>query len=274
MKDRLAVQMFTLREHTKTAADFADSLERISAMGYTAVQLSAVGCMNGDAPEVSAAVARKMLDDNGLTCIATHRPWGNLLAALDSEIEFHKTLGCDFAAIGGINGKEYDNTCDGYRKWLDDARPVIDALKVEGIRFGHHNHAREFFRPERGGKTLEDVLIEEGGADLMMELDLYWIAHAGVNPERILERCKGRVPVVHIKDKEAQPDTNDCRIAPIGEGGMDWPHIIASGNAAGVEWYAIEQDQCYRDAFDCLRSSYAYLTELDVTTQTGRSRPI
>jgi sugar phosphate isomerase/epimerase len=139
---------------------------------------------------------------------------------------------------------------------------VIDALKQEGIRFGHHNHAREFFRPERGGLTLEDILIDEGGDDLMMELDLYWIAHAGVNPERILERCKGRVPVIHLKDKEAQPDTNDCRIAPIGEGGMDWANIITSCENAGVDWYAIEQDQCYRDPFDCLVSSYKYLTSM------------
>lgn len=264
MKNQLAVQMFTLREHTKTAADFANSLKQVSQMGYPAVQLSAVGCMNGDAPEVSAADARKMLDDNGLQCIATHRPWGNLVEKLDEEIAFHKTLGCNYAAIGGINGNDYEQSYDGYRQWLADVRPVIEGLKAEGIQFGHHNHAREFFRPERNGKTLEDILIEEGGEDLMMELDLYWIAHAGVNPERILERCKGRVPVVHIKDKEAQLGTNDCRIAPIGEGGMDWPNIIATGNQAGVKWYAIEQDQCYRDAFDCLKASYAYLTGLEI----------
>lgn len=264
MKEKLAVQMFTLREHTKTASELADSLKRVSEMGYTAVQLSAVRCMNGDNPEVTAADARKMLDDNELMCIATHRSFEALTDRLDDEIEFHKTLGCDYVAIGGIHGDQYGDTYEGYRKWLADARPVIDGLKAEGVRFGHHNHAREFFRPERGGPTLEDIIIDEGGDDLMMELDLYWIAHAGVNPERILERCKGRVPVVHIKDKEAQPGTNDCRIAPIGEGGLDWPHIISTGNAAGIDWYAIEQDQCYRDAFDCLKSSYEYLTNLEL----------
>ena len=108
MKDQLAVQMFTLREHTKTAAEFADSLKRVSDMGYPAVQLSAVGCMNGDSPEVDAATARKMLDDNSLTCIATHRPWSNLVEKLDEEIDFHKTVGCDYIAIGGIGPKEYE----------------------------------------------------------------------------------------------------------------------------------------------------------------------
>ena len=265
MKSKIAVQMFTLRDHTKTAGDFADSLQRVSQMGYTAVQLSAVGCMNGDSPEVSPSQARTMLDDNGLKCIATHRSWDAFKNSLDREVEFHKTVGCDYAAIGGIPAKEYEDTYDGYRRWLDDARPIIEGLKKEGIRFGHHNHACEFFRPERSGATLEDILIDEGGSDLMMELDLYWIAHAGVSPERILERCHGRVPVIHLKDKEAQAHTNDCLIAPIGEGGMDWDHIIRACAAAGVDWYAIEQDQCYRDPFDCLQSSYDYLTNLPVS---------
>jgi hypothetical protein len=119
---KLAVQMFTLREFTKTAKDFADSLEKVAKIGYPAVQLSAVGAMNGDAPEVSAKDARKLLDDNGLTCIATHRSWDALINNIDAEIEFHKTIGCDYAAIGGIPGKLYENTYEGYRNWIKDAR--------------------------------------------------------------------------------------------------------------------------------------------------------
>ncbi len=258
MKDKLAVQMFTLREHTKTASDLASSLQRVAAMGYPAVQLSAVGCMNGESPEVSASEAKKMLDDNGLACIATHRSWDAFVNSLDEEIAFHKTLGCDYAAIGGVPGNQYDATYEGYRRWLDDARPVIAGLKAEGIRFGHHNHSREFYQPERYGKTLEDILIDEGGEDLMLELDLYWVAHAGVSPDRLIGRCKGRVPVIHLKDKEPEADSNNCIIAAIGEGVMEWNHIIPACEAADVDWYAIEQDSCPRDPFDCLESSMHY----------------
>lgn len=255
---KLAVQMYTLRDHTKTASDLAKTLEKISKIGYPAVQLSAVGAMNGDSPEVDAATARKMLDDNGLACIATHRPWDSLLNNIEQEIDFHKTLGCDYVAIGGIHAS-HEPSFEGFRKFVQEATPVITRLKQEGIRFGHHNHSYEFMRPERHGKTLEDILIDEAPADLMLELDLYWIEHAGLNCVRILERCHGRVPVIHLKDKEALPDGNDTRMAPIGEGNMDWKHIIAACEAAGVDWYAVEQDQCYRDAFDCIKSSYDFL---------------
>lgn len=262
MPSKIAVQMYTLRDFTKTAADFASSLEKVAAIGYPAVQLSAVGAMNGDSPEVSATDARKLLDDNGLKCIATHRPWENFQANIEAEIEFHQILGCDYAAIGGIPAKTYPNTYDGFRRWLEEARGITATLKAAGIRFGHHNHSGEFARPERGGPTLEDILIDEGGDDLMMELDLYWIANAGLNPERILERCAGRVPVIHLKDKEVITGSNDTQIAPIGEGVMDWKHIIATCEKSGVDWYAIEQDQCQRDPFDCLVSSFTYLTAM------------
>jgi len=258
MSTQIAVQMFTVREHTKTAADFADSLKKISKMGYPAVQLSAVGAMNGESPEVDAKQAAQMLADNGLKCIATHRPWDQLRDATDKEIEFHRTLDCDFAAIGGIP-KSYGYTMEGYRNWLEDAIPVIETLKAAGIRFGHHNHSTEFFKPAGQHRTLEDILIDEAPADLMLELDLYWIEHAGLNCVHILKRAPGRVPVIHIKDKEVVEGKNETRIAPIGEGNLDWDRILPACREAGVEWIAVEQDQCYRDPFDCLQSSIEFL---------------
>jgi sugar phosphate isomerase/epimerase len=93
----------------------------------------------------------------------------------------------------------------------------------------------------------------------MLELDLYWVEHAGLNCVPLLERCAGRVPVIHLKDKEVHPDDGP-RMAPIGEGNMHWDGIIPACEKAGVQWYAVEQDNCYRDPFDCLRSSYDFLT--------------
>lgn len=251
--------MYTVREHVKTAKDLAATLEKISKIGYPAVQISAVEAMNGDKPEVDAKAARKLLDDHGLKCIATHRPWQRLTQNLEEEIEFHHTLGCDYVAIGAL-GTAFESSYAGFREFVQAAKPVIARLQEAGIQFGHHNHSHEFYRPERHGATLEDILIDEAPSGLNLELDLYWIEHAGLNCVRILERAHGRVPVIHLKDKEVITASNDTRIAPIGEGNMDWDHILPACEAAGVQWYAIEQDQCYRDPFDCLKSSFDFLT--------------
>ena len=263
MKNKLAVQLYTLRDHIKTADDFKTSMERISAMGYVAVQLSAVGAMNGDNPELDAKAAKQILDDNGLQAIATHRTWDQLSGETDKEIEFHQTLNCDFTAIGTIPAPYAGEGAGGYQRWIDDAAPVIAKLKAGGVRFGYHNHAFELERVDYVDgqpRTLLDLIIDCGNPDMLMELDLYWLAHGGANPERIVERCKGRMPVIHIKDKEM--DGREPIMAPIGEGNMDWAHLIPACVDSGVEWIAIEQDKCYRDAFDCLKSSYDYLTKL------------
>ena len=260
MKSNLAVQMFTVRDHTKTESDLAATLAKIAAMGYPAVQISAVGAMNGSSPEVSAATAKRMLDDNGLRCIATHRGWDDLLSKTDAEIEFHRTLGCDYTAIGGILPAYAERGADGYSAWVHDAAPVIARLKAAGVRFGYHNHAFEFARVGSTGKLLYDIFIEEGGPDLMLELDVYWAEHAGLNPVRVIERVHNRLPVIHIKDKEVYG--NDPDMAPIGEGNLDWPYLIPELERAGVEWYCVEQDVCRRDPFDCLRSSFDYLSNL------------
>jgi len=259
MGSQVAVQMYTVRDFTRSAENLAETLRKIAAIGYSAVQLSAVGAMNGETPEVDAKQARRMLDDNGLRCIATHRSWNDLANRADAEIEFHRELDCDFTAIGGIPGNFGDRAPEAFRKFIEESAPVIARLKSAGIRFGYHNHAFEFMREGAGRQTLYDLLIDAENPDLMLELDVYWADHAGVNPVRLFERCKGRMPVIHLKDKEISPEGQPV-MAPIGEGNLDWDGILPACRDAGVEWYAVEQDECRRDPFDCLRSSFEFLS--------------
>ncbi len=264
MASRAAVQMFTLREYIGTGADFAATLKKLSKMGWSAVQLSAVGCMNGESPEVSAKEARAMLDDNGLQCIATHRGWEALARETQREIDFHQTLGCTFAAVGGIPAPYREQGADGFRSFVKESSQVIAELKKAGIRFGYHNHAYEFVRTGPGQRTRYDIFVDEGGEDFCLEIDTYWAVHAGVNPVRLFERAHGRVPVIHLKDKEVA-EGNEARFAPIGEGNLDWSEILPACRAAGVEWYAVEQDNCFgRDPFNCLESSLQFLLEQGV----------
>ena len=254
---QIAAQLYTVRDFTRTADDFRETLTKIRRIGYRAVQISGVQAMTGDTPEVSALGARRMLDDLGLACIATHRSWETLRDDTEREIEFHQTLGCGFTAVGSLPGEYQALGADGYAAFVRDALPVIAPLKAAGIRFGYHNHAFEFARPVPGSKTLFDTFIEDGGPDLCLEIDVYWAAHAGLNPEKLLERCWGRVPIIHVKDKEIVG--SDAVMAPVGEGNLDWPALLLACANAGVEWYAVEQDDCRRDPFDCLRSSFEFL---------------
>ena len=263
MEPKLAAQLYTLRDYTKTAEMFHSVLQVCHEIGYRGVQLSAVGCMDGEQPEVSATQAREMLDEFGLVCCATHRPWKRLLDNIDEEIKFQQILGCDYTAVGSIGG-EYGVEPDGYRRFLNDAQPVIENLKAAGIKFGFHNHQFEFIRNLQTGKTCYDILIDEGGQDLMLEVDTYWAVVAGIDPSALFEKCLGRVPVIHVKDMEVVEKLGPV-MCPVGEGNLNWPRIVDVCERAGTEWYVVEQDDCRRDPFDCLRSSWEYLAGLPLS---------
>jgi len=78
-----------------------------------------------------------------------------------------------------------------------------------------------------------------------------------------MARCAGRAPVIHLKDREVVEKEGPV-MAPIGEGNLPWNTILPACENAGVKWYAIEQDTCRRDPFDCLRSSYEYLSRFPI----------
>ena len=262
MTEKIAAQLYTLRDFTKTELDFAATLAKIAKIGYRAVQISAVAAMAGEPPLVSPTLARKMLDDNGITCIATHRSWDELARNTQKEIDFHKTIGCDFVAIGSLPSVYREKKADGLRQWIKDAQPVIEKLAASGLQFGYHNHDAEFERTGSDRKPLFDILIEQTNPELLIELDVAWVEHVGFNPVRIIERLHGRIPVIHLRDKEFA--CGRVMMSPVGEGNFDWPTLMPALKAAGVKWYAIELEDISGDLFEGMRSSFDFLSRFDL----------
>ena len=58
---------------------------------------------------------------------------------------------------------------------------------------------------------------------------------------------------------ESDLNGNEPVMAPIGEGNLDWDELLPALDKSGTRWIAVEQDQCYRDPFDCLKSSFEFL---------------
>jgi sugar phosphate isomerase/epimerase len=257
---RLAAQLYTLREATVTPEGLYQVLRRCREIGYEGVQLSAVGCMNGDKPQVDAATVRSWLDEFRLECCATHRPWSSLTSDFAAEVEFHKTLGCSYLALGSI-GVDFGYDPAAYEKFLLDAKPVATELATHGIKFGYHNHAHEFARNEATGRPCIEILTDPDESWLEMEVDTYWVAEAGVCPADFLTSCKGRIWAVHVKDREFILGEGVV-MAPVGLGNLNWDAILRVCHSGGTEWLIVEQDICRTDPFECLESSYRFLSEV------------
>src|SRR5512146_2428928 len=93
----LAAQLYTLREYTQTAGDFADSMRKVRQMGYTAVQVSGIG-------PIPPKDVKKIVDDNGLKICITHIGFQRLTNDLAAVIDEHRLWSCSNVAVGSMPG--------------------------------------------------------------------------------------------------------------------------------------------------------------------------
>ena len=146
------------------------------------------------------------------------------------------------------------------RKFVQKYKTISKELKENGLIFGYHNHDVEYRKV--GNKTYFDIILE--GTDpecFKLIFDTYWAYHAGINPAEFIRLNKGRVICVHFKDLVVTQD-GEKRMAPVGEGELDWDDIIEACNESGVEYAYVEQDNCYEeDPFECMKRSYEFLTK-------------
>ncbi|MCY0879261.1 MAG: sugar phosphate isomerase/epimerase [Firmicutes bacterium] len=247
----VAVQLYTLREFTQTPAGIRETLHRVRALGYQAVQLSGLG-------PVDPGDLAQMVADAGLTVAATHVSWADLRDRFAQVVANHHLWECADTAIAAMP-PEFRHPA-GYREFARLASEKARALQAEGIRLSYHNHSFEF---ERVGDTVGlAVLFQAADPALQAEIDVYWVQHGGGDPAGWIERLAGRVPLVHLKDMTIVQGQQT--MAEVGEGNLPWPRILAALAAAGTRWAMVEQDVCQRDPFESLALSLRHLQEWGV----------
>ncbi len=251
----LAAQLYTVRQFTQTAPDFAASMKKVRAMGYRAVQISAIG-------PIPPSEVKAILDGEGLVVCNTHIGGDRLWGDLPSVIAEHQLWQCRHVAIGSMPKSYRDAGEDGFHRFAVEASEVGRKLYEAGLTFSYHNHSFEFER--YGGKTGLDIIYEESDPRyLQAEIDTYWVQHGGGDPTAWVRQVAGRMPVVHLKDMVILNGAQT--MAEVGEGNLNWPAILQACREAGVQWYAVEQDVCQRDPFESLAMSYHNLQAMGLS---------
>lgn len=250
---KIAVTLFNLREYCKTYEDLDSTLGKVKDIGYEAVQVSGV--------QLPPEQVKELLDKYGLYVCATHEGLPACRENIDKIIAKLKLYECNFTAIGSA-GSDYFSA-----EGLDELCPMLEDIgakfKAEGIKFGFHNHHREFFKPT--DKTWLDELYDRTDPEkLYAEIDVHWVTRGGGNPEAWIRKVAGRMPVVHFKDFVIVD--NEPVFCEIGEGNLDWPGIIKACEDTGVRWYSIEQDREFgdRNIFDSIKISFDNLKAMGV----------
>ena len=115
------------------------------------------------------------------------------------------------------------------------------------------------------------------------EVDLHWVQRGGMAPLDMLKEYSGVCKLIHVKDFRVVPVPqeavdkmmsgdvaggfqgflNIAQFAEVGQGNMNWPELLPAAEAAGAEFFFIEQDDTYgRDPFESLAMSRANLIQL------------
>jgi sugar phosphate isomerase/epimerase len=247
-----AAQLYTLRDFTKTPADIALTLKRVRRIGYESVQLSALG-------KIDPKELAKILQGEGLACCATHISTERMKNETQAAIDEHRLWNCAYTAVGGFFPKD-PKTQD----WLNFAREYSDIARQftgSGLSIGYHNHSHELAKFD--GKTAMAILLEKCDPSIWFEIDTYWIQHGGGDPAAWIRKVAGRIPCVHLKDMGVT-NAREPFMMEVGEGNLNWPEILKACKSAGVRWYIVEQDTCYRDPFDSLEISLKNLQQMGV----------
>lgn len=273
----IGIQLYTLGPDA--AKDLDGTLKAVAGIGYRTVELA--GLLGHTAADFRAA-----LDRAGLACPSAHiQPRGgegSFQGDLGRLADDLKTLGvtnavmpilyipdrfgAPTAADGGVGGYlkrvGAGMTADDWKMNADFLNAKAAALKSAGIRVGYHNHNFEF-APLGSTNGLEILFANTDPALVTFEVDIGWVAAAGVDPYDFLARHKGRVSMMHVKDIKADTQGNYALAmdpAEIGSGTLDWKRLLPAAYAAGVRGFFVEQEPPFtRPRIEAAKISYDYL---------------
>lgn len=256
LKD-IGVQLYTVRSVLPQKP--AEVLNGIRSIGYTQIEGTLAG-FDKIFPAVKSA---------GLKPVSMHLDAGQILqksADFDKVPDQLKQWGFTYAVFPYVppNARGGADVIKGIAEKLNWAGEKCHAA---GLKFAYHNHAFEFAQTD--GKPLIQVLLENTDPKLVgLELDCFWVSVAGHDPVEMISSHKGRVILLHLKDKAEGTPVQFNETVPrtafkeVGHGVIDWKKVLKAASAAGVQEYFVEQDQTPGDPLDSLRQSYEYLSKL------------
>jgi sugar phosphate isomerase/epimerase len=245
-----AVQLYTVRD--ALARDVRATLAELRGMGIVEAELAGLnGPESATLYGLPARELKRLLDGNGIRVPLAHVGGELTNAAAIGEIA--KSLGVETLVVALPS--EFSAQRDGRFTMVPAAsRAQLDALaakleragreyRAQGLSFGYHNHNVEFM-PVDGVVPFDYLMANTDPALVRIELDVGWLAFAGVDPVAYLRRYAGRVVACHLKDYDATiaSDVPQRKLVEPGAGTIDFAAVLAAMRATGVRHGFVEID--------------------------------
>jgi sugar phosphate isomerase/epimerase len=268
----LGVQLYTVRDQLGSSLDA--TLGTLAEIGYREIE-----ALRAVMPSLPPLLAK-----HGLTAPSGHldawlvtgnrEAWAKMGGApadvtLDGVIEQAAALKMKYLVLAYLAPDERQKL-DDYKRTADQMNQTAQRCKTAGLGFCYHHHSFEFATIE--GARPWDVILERADKSLVgLEVDVFWLATAGVDPVKEIQRLGSRVKLLHLKDRAKDaPVTFDERAVPptafkeVGVGSIDFPAVLRAARTAGAEHFFVEQDQTPAEPTASLRQSFKNLRAMTV----------
>lgn len=185
------------------------------------------------------AATRALLDARGMTMPTGHFAL-DLVEQPDKAIEIAKALGVEAVIVPWIHPDQRPTDKAGWQALAGRLHEAGKPILAAGLSYGYHNHDFEFLPGADGTLGIEEIAAYP---EIGLELDLAWIHVAGHDPAVWIRKYADRIIAVHIKDRAPEGEAEDeGGWADLGEGVVDYTHIVPALGEADVERWVLEHD--------------------------------
>jgi sugar phosphate isomerase/epimerase len=259
-KKNVGLQLYSLGN--ELTDDVPAGLKRVVKIGYTSGE--AAGYSNGKMYNYEMSEFRKIADDAGLAITGSHvnpsiRKYtkenaGEVADFWKKAIEDNLKCGVNTIVQPSMPSMETEDDVKFVAEIFNNAGELA---KTAGIKWGYHNHNREFERigneqNPRQGTVIYDTMLQNTDPDLVFfEMDVYWAVMGQADPVEYFEKYAGRFPILHIKDR-----------AVLGQSGMmNFEMIFKKAYENGLDEYYVEIEGIRNGMtqFEGVEQCYAYL---------------
>lgn len=254
---KAGLNLFSIKKLLDNEENFLATALKLKEMGYSYMQFSGMPFDADMIARVSAA--------SELPVVLTHVPMDRIINDTEKLMEEHAKFGCKNIGLGMMPIPTIVNKEELY-KTVADLDAAGAKMKKNGFKFFYHHHHYEFLRHD--GEMVFDYILKNA-ENINFTLDSYWLQYGGVNICDTVDKLKGRIECVHMKDYMMRVKEVDSKpeiepiYAPIGDGTIDFVPFVEHAKAAGAKYFLVEQDNAskFPDPLGQVERSIKYITE-------------
>jgi len=250
-KKEIGIQLWSVRDDMKHDAE--ETIKQLGNMGYAFVE--AAGYADGQFYGMEPMEFKELLNKNGMHFTASHcgkalpekEQWDEVMEWWDRCIDAHATAKVKYIVQPFMDEKGYGSLED-LKRYCDYFNAIGEKCNAKGIRFGYHNHEKEFEAVD--GIIRYDYMLQNTDPDkVMFQLDLYWIMVGKKDALSYFEKYPKRFELWHVKDEKE-----------LGESGkMDFETIFSMTDKAGVKGFIVEVERYNYSPLESVKRSLEFL---------------